>query len=157
MGRFVLSVTAAAMVMLCVVAASGQGQQPARDGEQIMNATCGSCHDTTPILTAARSEQEWKDTIEQMIARGASVSDADRPLLIAYLVKAHGPMPDGPGKDIVLNTCTICHDLSRIKSVRHTKEEWQETLIAMLNEGAPLSDENFPVVLNYLAKNFGVN
>jgi competence protein ComEA len=66
-------------------------------------------------------------------------------------------MPDGPGKDIVLNTCTICHDLSRIKTVRHTKEEWQETLIAMLNEGAPLSDENFPVVLNYLAKNFGVN
>ena len=156
MGRFVLSVSAAAMVMLCVVAASGQGQ-PAKDGEAIMNSACGSCHDTTLILTAARSEQQWKDTIDQMISRGASVSDADRPVLVAYLVKAHGPMPDGPGKDIVLNTCTICHDLSRIKSIRHTKQEWEETLVAMLNEGAPLSDENFPIVLNYLAKNFGVN
>jgi cytochrome c5 len=156
MGRFVLSVSAVAMVMLCVVAASGQGQPP-RDGEAIMNSACGSCHDTSSIQTAARSEEEWNATIEQMIARGASLSDADRPVLVGYLVKAHGPMPDGPGKDIVLNTCTICHDLSRIKTVRHTKEEWQETLIAMLNEGAPLSDENFPVVLNYLAKNFGVN
>jgi cytochrome c5 len=156
MGRFVLSVSAAAMVMLCVVVASGQNP-PAKDGEAIMNSACGSCHDTTSIQVSARSEQEWNATIEQMIARGASLSDADRPVLVAYLVKAHGPMPDGPGKDIVLNTCTICHDLSRIKSVRHTKEEWEETLVAMLNEGAPLSDENFPIVLNYLTKNFGVN
>jgi len=24
----------------------------------------------------------------------------------------------------------------------------------MLNEGAPLSDEDFPIILNYLARNF---
>jgi cytochrome c5 len=156
MGRFVLAVSAGAMVMLCVAAASGQ-QPPAKDGEQIMNAACGSCHDTTSIQTAARNEQEWTDTVDRMVARGATLSDADRPVLIKYLVKAHGPMPDGPGKDIVLNTCTMCHDLSRIKTVRHTQEEWEETLIAMLNEGAAISDENFPIVLRYLTKNFGVN
>src|SRR5689334_416872 len=77
MGRFVLSVSAAAMVMLCVVVASGQNP-PAKDGEAIMNSACGSCHDTTSIQVSARSEQEWNATIEQMIARGASLSDADR-------------------------------------------------------------------------------
>jgi len=157
MGRFVLALSAGAMVMLCVVAASGQQQKPPKDGEAIMNAACGSCHDTSSIQTAARNEQEWTDTVDRMVALGATLSDQDRPILIKYLVKSHGPMPDGPGKDIVLNTCTICHDLSRIKSVRHTAEEWEETLVAMLNEGAPLSDENFPIVLRYLAKNFGVN
>ena len=156
MGRFVLAVSAGVLVMLCVVAASGQ-QPPAKDGEQIMNAACGSCHDTSSIQTAALNEQEWTDTVDRMVARGATLSDQDRPVLIKYLVKAHGPMPEGPGKDIVLNTCTICHDLSRITSVRHTAQEWEETLIAMLNEGAPLSDENFPIVLRYLAKNFGAN
>jgi cytochrome c5 len=155
MGRFVLAVSAGAMVMLCVVAASGQQQKP-KDGEAIMNAACGSCHDTTSIQTAARNEEEWTATVDEMVGRGATLSAEDRPVLIKYLVKAHGPMPDGAGKDIVLNTCTICHDLSRIKSVRHTAEEWEETLVAMLNEGAPLSDENFPIVLRYLAKNFGV-
>jgi cytochrome c5 len=154
MGRFVLAVSAGAMVMLCVVAASGQ-QPKQKDGEQIMNAACGSCHDTGLIQTAARNEKEWTETVDRMVGLGATLSDEDRPILIKYLVKAHGPMPDGPGKDIVLNTCTICHDLSRIKSVRHTAEEWEETLIAMLNEGAPLSDDNFPIVLRYLTKNFG--
>ena len=35
-----------------------------------------------------------------------------------------------------------------------TREQWEETLSAMLNEGAPLSDQDFPVLLNYLARNF---
>ena len=156
MRRFVLAVSAGAMMALCVVAASGQ-QPPAKDGEQIMNASCGSCHDTSQIQTAARSEQEWTATVDRMVALGATLSDAERPVLIKYLVKAHGPMPDGPGKDVVLNSCTTCHDLSRIKSVRHTQDEWEETLIAMLNEGAELSDQNFALVLRYLTKNFGVN
>jgi cytochrome c5 len=155
MSRFVLLGGVAAMVMLCVAAANGQ-QKP-KDGEQIMNAACSSCHDTSQIQTAARNEQEWTATVDRMVGLGATLSDADRPVLIKYLVKAHGPMPDGPGKDVVLNTCTICHDLSRITSVRHTQDEWEETLIAMLNEGAELSDENYALVLRYLTKNFGVN
>ena len=153
MGRFVLAAGVASLVLLCVAAASGQ--QP-KDGEQIMNAACGSCHDTTSIQTAARNEKEWSETVDQMVARGATLSDADRPILIAYLARAYGPMPDGPGKDIVLNTCTMCHDLGRIRLGRRSPEEWEETLVSMLNEGAPLSDENFPVILAYLSKNFGV-
>jgi len=91
MGRFVLAAGVASLVLLCVAAASGQ--QP-KDGEQIMNAACGSCHDTTSIQTAARNDKEWTETVDQMVARGASLSDADRPILIAYLARAFGPMPD---------------------------------------------------------------
>ena len=50
----------------------------------------------------------------------------------------------------------MCHELFRIKFNRRSPEEWEETLVSMLNEGAPLSDEDFPIVLNYLAKSFGV-
>jgi cytochrome c5 len=120
-----------------------------------MNRSCASCHDTRVIQTAAKDQAEWTTTVDNMIARGADVSPADRDVLIPYLTRSHGPMPDGAGKAIVLDTCTICHDLSRIKNTRHTAEEWEETLIAMLNEGAPLSDDDFPTVLSYLARNFG--
>ena len=57
---------------------------------------------------------------------------------------------------MVLNVCTMCHDLTRIKRSRHTADEWEDVLSTMLNEGAPLSDDDFPIVLNYLAKSFGV-
>jgi cytochrome c5 len=143
-------------VSALVYAASASAQAP-RTGEQIMNASCGTCHDARPIETAAKDEAGWNATIEDMVGRGAMLSDADRPVLLTYLVRSHGPMPDGRGKDIVLNTCTMCHDLTRIKRTRHTPEEWEDILSAMLNEGAPVSDDEFPVVLGYLVRNFGLD
>ena len=141
--------------MALVFAASAGAQQP-RDGEQVMNASCGTCHDVRPIQTSAKDEAAWTETIDNMIEKGATLSASDRAILLPYLVKAHGPIPEGRGKDIVLNTCTICHDLTRVKRSRHSMEEWEDTLVAMLNEGAPLSDDDFPIVLNYLTRNFGL-
>jgi len=37
-----------------------------------------------------------------------------------------------------------------------TREDWEDKLGTMLNEGAPLSEEQFPVVHAYLSRNFGV-
>ena len=89
-----------------------------------------------------------------MIAKGAEVKPADLPVLVDYLVKQYGPVPEGAGKAIFLNVCTQCHTLDRIKLHKATREEWDGTLSAMLNEGAPLSDEDYPVILNYLTRNF---
>ena len=47
-----------------------------------------------------------------------------------------------------------CHDLLRVRRNLATREEWEDTLLAMLNEGAMLSDQDFPVLLSYLARNF---
>ena len=143
-----------AAALVCVAAA---GAQEPRGGEQILNAACVSCHDARVIQTAAKDEQGWAATVDDMIARGATVSAEDKPTLVTYLVRFHGPMPQGRGRDIVLNICTMCHDLTRVQRSRHTPEEWEDILVTMLNEGAPLSDEDFPVVLNYLARNFGVD
>jgi cytochrome c5 len=141
-----------------VVYTAAAGAQEARTGEQIMNASCtGACHDARTIQTAAKDEAGWTATLDDMIERGAALSDAERPVLLTYLVRSHGPLPDGPGKSVLLNTCTMCHDLTRVKRTRHTPEEWEDILNAMLNEGAPLTDDEFPVVLLYLARNFGVN
>lgn len=137
--------------------APAPAQEGERTGEQIMNGSCtGACHDYWVIQTAAKNEEEWTLTIERMIARGATLADEEWPVLLEYLVRFHGPLPDGPGKQVLLEVCTQCHDLTRVTRTGHTPEEWQEILITMLNEGAPLSDEDFPVVLLYLARNFGV-
>jgi len=32
---------------------------------------------------------------------------------VDYLVRKHGPLPEGAGKKIMLNECTLCHDLER--------------------------------------------
>jgi len=152
----VVPVTAAFAALALVCAASGSAQD-ADPGERIMNASCQtSCHSVRVIQTQAMNADAWTTSVGTMVDKGAKISKDDIPTLVRYLAEHYGPIPDGPGKEIVLNTCTMCHDLGRIKQGRRSPEEWEETLISMLNEGAPLSDENFAIVHRYLAKNFGV-
>lgn len=142
----------------CALVFAGSGRaQESEPGERIMNASCvNACHDVRPIQTAAMTPEAWGKTVATMIDKGAKVSKEDVPVLVAYLAQHHAPVPEGQGKQILLNTCTMCHDLGRIRLGRRSPEEWEETLVSMLNEGAPLSDEQFPVIHAYLSKNFGI-
>ncbi len=133
-----------------MAAAAAQDEQ----GERLLNSGCGGCHDLRPVQTSARDRDGWNEVVQNMLQKGADVADKDIPVLLDYLVEHYGPLPDGRGKDVVLTVCTMCHDLKRIRQGNRSPEEWMETLNSMLNEGAPLSDADYPVVLAYLAKNF---
>jgi len=125
-------------------------------GERLMNASCQGCHELRVLQVQAKNTEEWTKTIDDMIAKGAKVAKEDIPVLVDYLVDRQGPLPNGAGKAIVLNVCTMCHDLTRIRRGHRSAEEWEETLNSMLNEGAPLSDDQFPIVHAYLSRHFGV-
>jgi cytochrome c5 len=142
------------MCSAAAVFAAGQNVSPSERGEKILNQACTNCHDLRPIDVTALDTDGWTKVVNTMIQQGAPVKPDDVSPLVEYLVANHGPLPDGSGKDIVLNTCTMCHDLQRVRTHGATRQEWEETLQAMLNEGAPLSDDEFRIVLNYLARNF---
>ena len=152
MGQIRLFVLAAFLALAGATAAQ-EPAQPER-GEQIMTAACTTCHDTRPIEIKALDEAGWTKQVKTMIEKGAEVKPDDVRPLVEYLVKHHGPLPDGPGKELVLNICTQCHDLQRVRRERLTPAGWLEVLESMLNEGAPLSDKDLPDVLRYLARNF---
>jgi hypothetical protein len=127
-----------------------------QQGERVMNASCSAvgCHTIRPIQTAAMDEEGWSKTIAAMIDKGAKVEPDDVPILTDYLVRFHGPLPEGEGRAIVLNICTMCHDLQRVRTHRGSVEDWFELLNAMIGEGAPLTDDQIPIILKYLATNF---
>jgi cytochrome c5 len=153
-GFILTSALAAALLLALAGSTDAQKENP---GERILLQRCQGCHDLRPIQTSAMDAAQWTKTIETMIKEnGAEVATDEIPVLVKYLVQNFGPVPDGPGKEILLNTCTMCHDLGRIKTARRSAEEWEETLNSMLNEGAPLSDEQFPVIHRYLSRYFGV-
>ena len=150
---FLVSTVVWVSALVCARIGTAQESEP---GERIMNANCQTCHTVRVIRTKAMDADGWNTSIATMVEKGAKIPKEDIPVLVTYLTSHYGPLPDGPGKEIVLNTCTMCHDLNRIKLGRRSSEEWEETLISMLNEGAPLSDEAFGVVHAYLSKNFGI-
>jgi competence protein ComEA len=63
-------------------------------------------------------------------------------------------LPDGPGKDVTVKACGTCHEGRRAASVRLTREGWAAVIQDMQKRGARVSEEEFPVVLDYLTTHF---
>jgi cytochrome c5 len=151
-GFFVALAVAAAVLFS---AAASSAQRPS-EGQQLVEKRCQGRHTMRRVETSAKTAEGWRETIQVMIQDGAEVEESEIPVMVQYLTREHGPVPEGPGRPILLNTCTMCHNLQRIKNGRRSPEEWEETLLAMLNEGAPVSDEQLPVIHAYLSRHFGV-
>jgi hypothetical protein len=121
-----------------------------------MNAACQDCHQRARH-PGAGDGRGWLDqaslTGDQ---KGAKVSKEDVPTLVSYLVRTHGPLPDGPAKKFILNTCTQCHDPFRIKANRRSPEEWEETLISMRTRARCSTTKSSARVHQYLSRNFGI-
>jgi competence protein ComEA len=63
-------------------------------------------------------------------------------------------LPDGPGKDVTVRACGPCHEPRRAASVRLTRDGWAAVIENMQKRGAKVSDEEFPVILDYLATHY---
>jgi predicted HD phosphohydrolase len=62
---------------------------------------------------------------------------------------------DGPGADLVRVKCSLCHDLGHITRIRQTREEWDDTIQTMIRRGAPLTQAEVAIIVEYLTKFYG--
>jgi hypothetical protein len=45
--------------------------------------------------------------------------------------------------------------LAKLKGHEYTRDQWENVTKGMIFEGAPVTEEEFSLILDYLAKNFG--
>jgi len=64
---------------------------PDGDGKAIAEQYCQACHRLTNLTKAHKSADDWKDTIQTMIDRGADIPPDKVDVLVPYLVKNFGP------------------------------------------------------------------
>lgn len=78
-------------------------------------------------------------------------------MCLASAAAASSASPDQPDKarQLVLDACTACHTLDRVKVQRLTSDEWRGEIAGMLSEGVPLTDDEIDLVVDYLARHFG--
>jgi hypothetical protein len=75
-------------------------------------------------------------------------------------LRAAGPeddLPDGEGKKILIASCTSCHDLSEVTKFRgyYDRKQWRDTVVTMMEYGAPVDAKQVDVLADYLAANLG--
>jgi virginiamycin B lyase len=61
--------------------------------------------------------------------------------------------PDGPGKQTVLSVCGGCHEVNRVRA-GYTPEGWRTVIRMHQNVAAPVPQDQWGIVTEYLTKNF---
>jgi hypothetical protein len=64
-------------------------------------------------------------------------------------------MPEGDGKTLIVTKCQICHTLERVVTSHRTKDDWEVLVELMVEQGAPITDNESKTVVEYLFANYG--
>jgi competence protein ComEA len=85
-------------------------------------------------------------------------SMAFRIVLAATLAgAAWAQLPDGPGRAETEKLCKNCHELARSVSKRQDRDGWQATIAKMAAMGTKGTDQEFTLIVDYLARHFGAD
>jgi hypothetical protein len=74
------------------------------------------------------------------LAVGASAADKDK---------------KDKGRELFEDICSYCHSLHKVDGKEFNKEEWRGLIKGMVSEGAPVTDEEFSMIVDYLAEHYG--
>jgi competence protein ComEA len=77
------------------------------------------------------------------------------PIVVLSAVLAFTGQPKDRGRELVEDVCTYCHNLDRLRGQQLSREEWRGLTKGMISEGAPVTDEEYSLILDYLVKNYG--
>ncbi len=68
---------------------------PRGDGDKIVQRACGTCHSLDVVIAERGPAAHWSQVVNQMIARGATLSDPEIDTVVKYLSSHFGPASPG--------------------------------------------------------------
>jgi quinoprotein glucose dehydrogenase len=72
--------------------AAGSGSVPPKgDTKALVEKKCTGCHPIEVVTSQRMDTKEWSAVVQNMIARGAPVSDVEAKVIVDYLAKTFGP------------------------------------------------------------------
>ena len=79
-------------LLFIILAVSATAQQPpAGASRAVFQKVCGACHPADSFLTGGRTREQWQETINAMVARGAKATPEEFGIALDYLVAQYGP------------------------------------------------------------------
>lgn len=76
--------------LLLVASVSATGLPPGK-GKPIVERACAGCHALKAVTSKRATQEQWASLVDQMITRGADLSDDEIETVVAYLSKNFGP------------------------------------------------------------------
>jgi len=123
---------------------------PEGPGKKTLESACTICHALNVVTSKKLSREKWQDVVQKMNANLNKEETAD---VIGYLSRHFGTKD--PGKQLVEEICSFCHGLAKLKGQAFTRDQWESVTKGMIFEGAPVTEQEYSLILDYLEKNFG--
>ena len=133
--------------------AAAADKLPPGEGKRIVETICSSCHPIEVVTSKSYSKERWQAVVEAMISEGASLTKEEASQVVEYLARNFGEKERA--RQLYVEICSYCHELERVSRQALTHEEWQGLIRGMVDEGAPVTNEEFSMIVDYLAENFG--
>lgn len=151
---------------------AAQAQQPPvalppGEGREIVQAACTQCHAPLAFTQMRAGPAAWRSMVYDMILRGAQVRRTEMDTVVTYLATNFAPgrdapqarapitLPEGEGKVLVEQLCSLCHGLDRAAGTRRAPSEWDAILERMRFLGTPLGDGQLETIRTYLNEHAG--
>ena len=178
MTRFILPALLAAVPLMAQIggrAARPKVQRPDGPVWLVIRNNCTACHGIDDYAFYAQDRAAWQKLLADKHKPGeADLSDADRNLLLDWLVSKFGPdtkpfprtyippvittfFSDPEAYRLLNQACTSCHGLDRVQGARKAEEGWRVTLVDMRERGARLQDEDLERLVEWLTRVWGTN
>jgi mono/diheme cytochrome c family protein len=142
---------------------------------QVIRTSCISCHGIDDYAFYSLDKTGWQTLLDTKHKDGsAALAEADRNLLLAYLVEKFGPdtkpfprtyippeittfFSDPEAKRLLDRACASCHSLQRVEQARYPEERWRVLAVDMRERGAKLTDEELERLVEWLGRVWGTN
>ncbi len=133
---------------------------PQGQGKQMVASICSGCHTLGTVLTQRRSSEEWEETVNEMISRGAQIFTEEVDTLVSYLGEHYGAQAgsapsQSAGEGIFRDKCFQCHGEGMWSDLRQDRRGWEGTLFRMVGRGALWTEEEISSMADYLVETRG--
>ena len=92
--RRVLALAAGALLIMPGAYADPPAPLPEGAGRTLVEHACANCHSLDNVVRARRTRAQWAAKVDEMIARGARISDDDADAIVEYLAENVGVSAD---------------------------------------------------------------
>ena len=113
--------------------AASPSAMPAGAGKAIVQEKCVMCHALSVVTSKHSSQREWDQVVNQMVSRGADLSDEEIDTVIEYLAKNYGPLdqtttPSAGAGDQAASTDTTAADTSPVNVNKASAQDLESSL-----------------------------
>jgi cytochrome c5 len=95
-GDFIMSKMVVLAIFLIPGLSAAQSSTPMPDGpgKAVIQRACAGCHSLKVVTSKRARHDEWAALVDQMVSKGAEVSDDDIEVVVQYLTAHYGPPKD---------------------------------------------------------------